>query len=93
IQERIKAFLVKGQRSDQALYSRYIQIEYLMDALDKYPLFGGGFGIPVNNTSLDLLNFTFEAGNIFFALIIFTGIFGLICYLIYLVFMLFIVQH
>ena len=48
------------------------------------PLLGIGFGVPVNKSSLELDDFVFEAGNIFFGLIIFTGIFGLIIYIIYL---------
>lgn len=84
IQSKIFDFIAKGQTSNNVLLSRYGQINNFELSLKKYPLFGNGFGIPINNTSLSLNNYTFEAGNMIFGLIIFTGIIGLTIYFIYL---------
>lgn len=79
-------FIVKGQSSNQILYSRYGQIENVKYILDEYPLLGIGFGIPLNRTALDINDYTFEAGNILFGVIIFSGIIGALCYIFYLLY-------
>lgn len=84
VSEFIIKFVRKGQSSEHILLSRYGQISNLDFVLKDSPLLGIGFGVPVNKSSLELDDFVFEAGNIFFGLIIFTGIFGLIIYIIYL---------
>lgn len=84
VQVKVYEFIQKGQSSDNILLSRYSQIENVEVALRNNPVFGSGFGVPLNNSSLNLSNFTFEAGNIIFGLLIFVGIIGLILYLVYL---------
>ena len=91
-QSKIMEFIEKGQSSDKVLLSRYGQINNFEISLREYPLFGNGFGIPINNTSLSLNNYTFEAGNIIFGLIIFTGIVGLVIYAVYLISIIFIAK-
>lgn len=93
IQSKIFDFIAKGQTSNNVLLSRYGQINNFELSLKKYPLFGNGFGIPINNTSLSLNNYTFEAGNMIFGLIIFTGIIGLTIYFIYLFSLIFMAKN
>lgn len=86
----ITNYIQKGQSSDQILLSRYGQIDNTLYVLQNSPIFGIGFGIPVNRTSLELNTFTYEAGNLFFGLLSYVGILGLIIYLIYLIYIIFI---
>ncbi|MEX6381085.1 O-antigen ligase family protein [Staphylococcus saprophyticus] len=88
--EFVTSYIQKGQSSDQILLSRYGQIDNTIFVLHESPIFGIGFGIPVNRTSLELNSFVFEAGNLLFGLLIYVGIFGAICYLIYLFYIIFI---
>ncbi|MDK9852961.1 O-antigen ligase family protein [Staphylococcus equorum] len=83
-------YIQKGQSTDQILLSRYGQIDNTMHVLLNSPIFGIGFGIPVNRTSLELNSFVFEAGNLFFGLIIYVGILGVLIYFIYLLYIIFI---
>ncbi|MEL0538301.1 O-antigen ligase family protein [Staphylococcus debuckii] len=82
----VLGFIQKGQSSSQVLYSRYIQIDYVKWGLEHAPFFGSGFGVPLNNSSLALASTTFEAGNLLFGLIIYTGIIGTLIYLFYLIY-------
>lgn len=91
--QKAMSFIQKGQTSNNILLSRYGQIDNVSLALHKSPFFGDGFGIPFNNTSLALASFTFEAGNIIFGLLIFTGVIGLVLYLIYLGILVFSTPH
>lgn len=86
----ITNYIQKGQSSDQILLSRYGQIDNTLYVLQNSPIFGIGFGIPVNRTSLELNSFTYEAGNLIFGLISYVGILGLCIYLIYLIRIIFI---
>ncbi len=83
-------FIQKGQSSDQILLSRYGQIDNMNYVLENSPIFGLGFGIPVNRTSLELNTYTYEAGNLFFGLLTYVGISGLFIYIAYLIYILFI---
>ncbi|WP_210133951.1 O-antigen ligase family protein [Staphylococcus sp. GDY8P168P-1] len=83
-------FIRKGQSSEHILLSRYGQINNLEFVLNNSPIFGIGFGIPVNMSSIELNDFVFEAGNLFVGLIIFTGVFGLLMYALYVVGIIFI---
>lgn len=83
-------YVQKGQSSDQILLSRYGQIDNMNYVLENSPVFGLGFGIPVNRTSFELNTYTYEAGNLFFGLLTYVGISGLVIYIIYLIYILFI---
>lgn len=83
-------YIQKGQSSDQILLSRYGQIDNTLYVLQNSPVFGIGFGIPVNRTSLELNDFTYEAGNLFFGLLSYVGILGLCIYIIYIIYIIFI---
>ena len=83
-------FIRKGQSSEHILLSRYGQINNLEFVLNNSPIFGIGFGIPVNMSSIELNDFVFEAGNLFVGLIIFTGVFGLLMYALYVIGIIFI---
>lgn len=82
----ITNYIQKGQSSDQILLSRYGQIDNTLYVLQNSPVFGIGFGIPVNRTSLELNGFTYEAGNLFFGLLSYVGILGLSIYIFYLIY-------
>ncbi|WP_270912384.1 O-antigen ligase family protein [Staphylococcus saprophyticus] len=86
----ITNYIQKGQSSDEILLSRYGQIDNTLYVLQNSPVFGIGFGIPVNRTSLELNSFTYEAGNLFFGLLSYVGILGLCIYIFYLIYVIFI---
>lgn len=86
----ITNYIQKGQNSDEILLSRYGQIDNTLYVLQNSPVFGIGFGIPVNRTSLELNSFTYEAGNLFFGLLSYVGILGLCIYIFYLIYVIFI---
>ncbi|QTN10577.1 O-antigen ligase family protein [Mammaliicoccus vitulinus] len=86
----ITNYIQKGQSSDQILLSRYGQIDNTLYVLQNSPVFGIGFGIPVNRTSFELNGFTYEAGNLFFGLLSYVGILGLCIYIFYLIYIIFI---
>ncbi|MCR1871666.1 O-antigen ligase family protein [Mammaliicoccus lentus] len=86
----ITNYIQKGQSSDQILLSRYGQIDNTIYVLQNSPVFGIGFGIPVNRTSLELNDFIYEAGNLFFGLISYVGLLGLGIYTIYIIYIIFI---
>lgn len=86
----ITNYIRKGQSSDDILLSRYGQIGNAKYVLNSEPLFGIGFGIPLNRTSISLDDYVFEAGNLLFGIIIFSGLFGLICYIAYILSIIFI---
>lgn len=86
----ITNYIQKGQSSDEILLSRYGQIDNTLYVLQNSPVFGIGFGIPVNRISLELNSFTYEAGNLFFGLLSYVGILGLCIYIFYLIYVIFI---
>lgn len=79
-------FIQKGQSSNQILFSRASQINKLKIGMDQAPFLGSGFGVPINTGSLALDSYSFEAGNLIFGLLIYTGIVGTLVYLIYLLY-------
>jgi hypothetical protein len=77
-------FLFKGQ--DNFLFSRQNQLNNALADIFINPLFGNGFGVP----ALDKVSFSFsfdyyvEPGNLFLAVLRYSGIFGLCIFFIYL---------
>lgn len=86
-------YVQKGQSSDQILLSRYGQIDNMNYVLENSPVFGLGFGIPVNRTSFELNTYTYEAGNLFLGLLTYVGISGLVIYIIYIIYILLIKKN
>lgn len=81
--DNIITFFQKGQKPSDILRSRDGQIESLNIVLRESPFFGKGFGVPINQNPLNIDSTIVEAGNLFIALIMFGGIFGLILFLAY----------
>ncbi|MEB7672506.1 O-antigen ligase family protein [Staphylococcus equorum] len=81
--DSIISFFQKGQKSTEILQSRDGQIESLNIVLRESPVFGKGFGVPINHNPLNIDSTIVEAGNLFIALIMFGGVFGLILFLVF----------
>lgn len=79
-------FLLKGQNSEEILASRNSQIENLNIGFNKSPIFGNGFGVPINSSNSITNSNVVEAGNLFIALVMFSGVVGLIIYLLFIIF-------
>lgn len=86
LKTRFEQFLLKGQNSEEILASRNSQIENLNIGFDKSPIFGNGFGVPINPSNSITNNNVVEAGNLFIALVMFSGVVGLILYLLFIFF-------
>ncbi|PTJ59580.1 hypothetical protein BUZ97_13615, partial [Mammaliicoccus sciuri] len=79
----IIAFFQKGQQSTDILHSRDGQLESLKIVLQESPIFGKGFGVPVMTNPINIDSTIVEAGNLFIALIMFGGIFGLVLFMFF----------
>ncbi|MEB7065259.1 O-antigen ligase family protein [Mammaliicoccus sciuri] len=79
----IIAFFQKGQQSTDILHSRDGQLESLKIVLRESPIFGKGFGVPVMTNPINIDSTIVEAGNLFIALIMFGGIFGLVLFMFF----------
>ncbi|MBD7984579.1 O-antigen ligase family protein [Sporosarcina sp. Sa2YVA2] len=81
----LSSFFLKGQESGNILYSRLNQLDSLLMNFWDNPLFGKGFMVPV----LPYKSYEFssdyiiEAGNLFIAVLSFSGIFGFLIFLTY----------
>lgn len=70
--------LVKGDNKD-VLGSRRGQIENFQYAIQRHPALGNGFGVPIQKNSVILNDSTIvEAGNLFMAISMYSGILGLV---------------
>lgn len=79
----IIAFFQKGQQATDILHSRDGQLESLKIVLQESPIFGKGFGVPVMTNPINIDSTIVEAGNLFIALIMFGGIFGLVLFMFF----------
>ncbi|WP_419743910.1 O-antigen ligase family protein [Macrococcoides bohemicum] len=90
IYDKFLLFAFKGQKKSEMLYSREGQLESFRVAFKRSPIFGNGFGVPINlNIHVISKGTIVEAGNIFLALIMYSGIVGLILFLIIVIFWMF----
>jgi len=78
-------FLSKGQTLDNFLLSREVQIKEMIANIQRSPLFGNGFGVPVLPLkSYEFsLNYVVEPGNLILAVLSFSGMIGAILFFIY----------
>lgn len=76
-------FIFKGNSIENVLMPKDNQIKNIQYAFETHPFLGSGFGIPMHHANGYLKNLNIEAGNIIFEVIIFTGMIGLTCYVIY----------
>ncbi|MCC3648463.1 O-antigen ligase family protein [Cytobacillus oceanisediminis] len=84
----IMEFLYKGQsQGENLLYSRMNQIESLTENFYRSPWFGNGFAVPVlPYRSFEFSSeFVVEPGNIILAVLSYSGIFGFLLFILYLV--------
>lgn len=78
--------LRKGNDDVDILYSRMSQISSFKLAFKNSPIFGNGFGVPFNVNQFQPNDSTVvEAGNLFLAVIAFSGLLGFILFMIILI--------
>lgn len=77
----IKGFVLNGNSIKSVLMPEDNQIKNIDKLLETHMLVGNGFGMSFHGVTK---NINVEAGNMVFELILFTGVIGLACYVIYL---------
>lgn len=79
----LESFLLKG--SDNLINSRAEQIATLQESIEKNPLFGTGFAVPVLPVRSYAISsdFIVEPGNIVLSVVAYGGVFGLILFSFY----------
>ncbi|WP_337225449.1 hypothetical protein [Staphylococcus capitis] len=76
----IKSFVLNGNSVKSVLMPKDNQIKNIENVLETHMLMGNGFGMSLHGLTK---NSDIVAGNVVFELIMFTGVIGLACYVIY----------
>ncbi|WP_209560153.1 hypothetical protein, partial [Klebsiella pneumoniae] len=76
----IKSFVLNGNSVKSVLMPKDNQIKNIENVLETHMLMGNGFGMSLHGLTK---NSDIVAGNMVFELMMFTGVIGLTCYVIY----------